>query len=123
MTVTKHILIIEDDQGIRESIQDYLELEGYQTHLAQNGHEGLEVLKTVQLPCLILLDLMMPVMNGWEFLEAKKLDPTIADLPVVVVSAIGDDAAKPTGIQEFIRKPIDLNRLFATVRAYCGGPA
>lgn len=120
MAAAKHILIVEDDQGIRESIQDYLELEGYQTHAAQNGREGLEVLKSLKEPCLILLDLMMPVMNGWEFLEAKKANSAIADLPVIVVSAIGDETPKPTGIQDFIRKPIDLNRLFVAVRTYCG---
>lgn len=66
----RSILIIEDEKAIRETFRLALEMEGYQVNEASNGKEGLEALSTMPRPCVILLDLMMPVMNGWAFIRA-----------------------------------------------------
>jgi CheY-like chemotaxis protein len=113
------ILVVEDDQDIREGLVDALTTEGYTVFSASNGKEGVELLKTVEQPCLVLLDLMMPVMNGFEFLQVKRGDVTIAPTPVIVVSAVVDEA-KATGANGFLKKPIDLDILMAVVRQYCG---
>lgn len=117
---SKRILIIEDDYDIRETFKQLLELEGYEVMTAANGKEGLETLKRMQRPCVILLDLMMPVMNGWEFLNAQKNDPALADIPVVVVTAAGKDKEKSVDAAGYIKKPVELQALLDTVKQYCG---
>lgn len=115
----KTILIVEDDESIRESLQQLLELEGYTVFTANNGKDALTHLGANGKPSLILLDLMMPVMDGWEFLKAHHADPKIADIPVVVTSAVPGAAnnVKATG---FIKKPIEIEPLLKTVQRYCG---
>jgi CheY-like chemotaxis protein len=113
------ILIVEDEKDIRDSLKMLLELEGYPVFTAQNGQEGLEILKNLESPCLILLDLLMPVMNGMEFLEAKKHEDAIAQIPVCVVSGVATDPhLKNTA--GFIKKPIDLEILLKFIKQYCG---
>lgn len=113
------ILIVEDEQDIRDSLKMLLELEGYSVFTAENGKEGLKILKSLQGPCLILLDLLMPVMNGMEFLEAKKHEDAIAQIPVCVVSGVASDPhLKNTA--GFIKKPIDLEILLKFIKNYCG---
>jgi len=114
----KWILVIEDEKDIRETIQQVLELEGYQVLTAINGKEGLQILSENTKPCLILLDLMMPVMNGWEFLEAQKGEVVLATIPVVIVSAAGE-RAKSAGASAFIKKPVELESLLRIVEKYC----
>ncbi|OFZ83112.1 MAG: hypothetical protein A3K03_10095 [Bdellovibrionales bacterium RIFOXYD1_FULL_44_7] len=117
----KSILIVEDEAAIREPLQMLLELEGYPVHTASNGEEGLRVLRTIPHPCLILLDLLMPVMTGAEFLEAKSQDDAIASIPVCVVSGVAD---KPTlkDACTFLKKPIEFDSLLKFVRKFCGSP-
>lgn len=112
------ILVVEDDQDIRDSLQQVLELEGYQVSSAANGKEGLEALASSAKPCLILLDLMMPVMNGWEFLAVQHGDSRLAAIPVIVVSAAGD-RARSTEANGYLKKPIDLKLLLEMVHRYC----
>lgn len=114
----RSILIVEDDNDIRESLAQVLELEGYNVSTAANGKEALELLTTIKRPCLILLDLMMPVMSGWEFLNAQRDDMMLATIPVVVVSAAGEKA-KSTPASGFIKKPIDLPVLLSMIEQYC----
>src|SRR4051812_23507934 len=102
----KNILIVEDDEGIRETLVLALELEGYTVTTAGNGQEGLDVLPHMQTPCLILLDLMMPVMNGWAFAEALRADMVLAAIPVVVVTAFSERAARVTQARGVLKKPI-----------------
>ncbi len=112
------ILIVEDEEDIRENLKMLLELEGYKVFTAVNGDDGLKVLRTMERPCLILLDLLMPVMNGMEFLKEKRHEDTIAQIPVCIVSGV---AEKPdmAGVSVFVKKPIDLEILLKVVKIYC----
>ena len=112
------ILIVEDEEDIRENLKMLLELEGYKVFTAINGDDGLKVLRTLKGPCLILLDLLMPVMNGMEFLKEKKHEDAIAQIPVCIVSGV---AEKPdmNGVSAFVKKPIDLEILLKVVKIYC----
>src|SRR5205823_6111038 len=87
------ILVVEDDPAVREAVQDALELRGFRVFAASNGYEALAFLHGDERPSLIVLDMVMPVMSGRELLEAKSHDPAIADVPVVVLSAVADPAA------------------------------
>ncbi len=113
------ILIVEDDPDIRDAIRSILEDEGYEVEEATNGREGLERLRTIERPCLVLLDLMMPVMSGPEFLAALQNEDAIATIPVVVVSAWTHMAAVVEGSVGFIKKPVNLDQLLDSVRQYC----
>ena len=117
-TRCKNILIIEDDMAIREALRDVLEMEGYKIYSAANGKEGLAYLPMMTGPCLILLDLMMPVMNGWEVAAALRDDTILATIPVVVVTAY-PAKAKEVQARSIIRKPIDLEVLLNIVSKYC----
>jgi len=104
------ILIIDDDEAIRTALQLVLENEGYRVFIAENGQEGLELLENIPRPDVILLDLMMPVLDGWEFLELRKKDLKLASIPVVVISAFNEQERK-LSVEKFIKKPIDLKVL------------
>ncbi len=119
MLSSHSILVIDDNPDIREALQSALEEEGYSTVGAANGREGLDRLEAMDRPCLILLDLMMPVMTGLEFLEALRAQDALAGIPVVIVSAY-DRLAERAGAHGFLRKPVDLDGLLHTVSQYCG---
>jgi CheY-like chemotaxis protein len=114
---TKSVLIVDDDLDIRDSLAEVLEIEGYRVAKAKNGREALRMLQTGQRPAVILLDLMMPVMNGWQFRAAQASDPTIATIPVVVLTADSNarEKAAEIGAQAFLRKPLDLRTLLDTI--------
>lgn len=114
----KSILVIEDNKEIQESLKMVLEVEGYTVYTADNGKEGMDILKKIPTPCVILLDLMMPVMNGWEFVEAISRDIMLSTIPIIVVSAFGDKKGTPI-TNDYIQKPIDLDALLNTVCKYC----
>lgn len=110
------ILIVEDNTDLRMLYQEALEMEGHSTEVAANGFEALELLKKIKtLPKLILLDLMMPVMDGWEFLSRLRDLPEHSKIPVVICSAAKDKLPPGTGV---VRKPVDLDVLFETIRQY-----
>lgn len=117
-----NIVVIEDDPDLRETIRELLEIEGFSVITAENGLEGLNAIERTGTPCLILLDLMMPVMNGWEFLEARQRDhqSALAQTPVAVVSAVADmaDLAHRYGCT-VLKKPVNVERLFALAHATC----
>lgn len=115
----KSILVVEDEELIRETLKETLQLEGYNVFTAANGKDALALLKTLEDPCLILLDLMMPVMNGFEFLAFQEKDVMFAPIPVVIVSAFSDQA-NSLRVKGFVRKPIDLDLLLRFVKQYCG---
>lgn len=117
--VGKNILIVEDDDSIREILKLALQLEGYDVHIAANGREGLEELSKMPKPCVILLDLMMPVMDGWAFSDALSQNPDWTKIPIVVVTAFSEKAATLSRVAKIIKKPVDLEFLLTTVRSYC----
>lgn len=114
------ILLVEDNDDIREMMAVALELGGYRVVAAPNGRAALEVLRHTPRPSLILLDLMMPVMNGWEVCKALKGDPSLADIPVVVVSAVTTDVCERLSGTRLVPKPIDLDYLLDVVDEQCG---
>lgn len=119
------ILIVEDDDDIRAAMVELLEAEHYAVSAAKEGEEGLELLREMKAPTLILLDLMMPGMNGWDFLEAQKENPVYATLPVVIVSALRPSTVLgqkniPNQPAAFLKKPIAIDALLQVVKQYCG---
>lgn len=116
------ILIIEDEPDLRETLKDLLEMEGFEAATAENGRVGLDKLHELGPPCLIVLDLMMPVMNGWQFLEVLKNEypDTFAAVPVVVLSAAADltAVAQQHGCQ-VMKKPASIAQLLQLVRTHC----
>lgn len=116
------ILIVEDDADIRETLQHLLESAGYAARAAGNGQEALEMIEGLGQPCLILLDLMMPVMDGWAFLSALERDETLASVPIVIVSAYTERGVAPERAAQVLQKPLDLRALMELVRQHCGAP-
>lgn len=114
----KSVLVIEDDHDTRVSIRQNLEAAGYFVFSAANGRQGLETLKRIKPPCLVLLDAVMPIMNGEEFLREMEADPNLHMIPVVVVSAF-PDVAKTLVANAIVQKPINLKLLLDTVNKYC----
>ena len=121
MGTTKRVFVIEDDADTREMLGQVLEIEGYEVTLAGDGQDALRRLRTEPPPRVILLDLMMPGMNGWQFRGEQQRDPALAVIPVVVLS--GDDGverkATALGVSGYLRKPIDLGTLLETISRYC----
>jgi CheY-like chemotaxis protein len=116
-----NIVILEDDEDIRVSIQEVLEMDGYKVAAFANGQEALDGMGACQNACLILCDLMMPIMTGSEFLDARKqMGDTFFAIPVFIVSAWPEQAKDRTDVKGFIKKPIDLNLLLNVVRHHCG---
>ena len=104
------VLVVDDDDAIREVIAEVLRDEGYEVSSAGNGEQALDELRKGKRPDLVLLDLMMPVMSGWELLELLQSSADLSKIPVVVVSAM-----TAPGVCEHLAKPIDLECLLATV--------
>jgi CheY-like chemotaxis protein len=118
------ILIVDDDHAIREMLQEALEDAGYRVLCAEHGAQALEQLRqAVELPRLILLDLMMPVMSGWEFRAQQQADERLAALPVILLSArLGTQRAAPAiSADAFIAKPMDLAHLLELVKRFMEG--
>lgn len=122
MTKGSGVLIVDDDEVTLASLGVLLELEGYSVERARNGREALDkiALKN-EVPDLILLDLKMPVMDGWQFLAERSKDPRARAAPVVLLSGLPYIPNAP-GVSDFLTKPIDANRLLACVRRFCGAP-
>ena len=113
------ILVVEDNDDVREMMSITLQLEGHDVVTAANGRQALEVLHHGAEPCMILLDLMMPVMNGYQFQEEMAKDPKLREIPVVIVSALPGERVKQTSAAAFIPKPIDVDKLLDVVCDYC----
>jgi CheY-like chemotaxis protein len=115
------ILIVDDDADIREALVDVLTDHGYPAQAVSHGAAALAVLQAGMRPCLILLDLMMPVMDGVTFRQHQLADPDLKQLPVVVISAGNDLSvhAGALGAVESLRKPLDLDKLLEAVARHC----
>ena len=116
------ILIVDDDEALLGALEGLLDSEGYGVDTARNGKEALEKLATMAPPGLILLDLKMPVMDGWQFLAARPIAPPAERVPIVLLSGLSFIPNAP-GVADFLTKPIDPSRLLACVRRFCGEPA
>jgi CheY-like chemotaxis protein len=113
------VLIVEDDEDLREMMAQLLTLEGFQAAAVANGREALDYLHTTDKPNVILLDLMMPVMDGWEFRRRQQADPDLAPVPVIVLSALDQARTTTVDAAAFLKKPLDFDRLIQLVRAHC----
>jgi len=115
------ILVVEDDCDVLDAIAETLREDGHEVTTAENGAQALAALGSDPLPHVILLDLMMPVMNGTEFLRAQRQDPRLASIPVVILSGDGamPSKAQALGIDDFLTKPIRGSALLQRVARYC----
>ncbi len=113
------VLIVEDDLDTREMLGRFLELEGYRVETAENGKRALERLGSGMGACVILLDLMMPVMDGWQFRQEQIRDASLADIPVIVVSAAGRERLEKIQANAYLSKPVDLDELLGCVTQFC----
>jgi CheY-like chemotaxis protein len=112
------VLVVEDDDDIRESLLVVLEDEGYAATAAPNGRVALELLAAGARPDLILLDLMMPVLNGWELIGKLSEDPALRATPIVVISAVSDRIPRPAGAVAYLEKPVALADLLRVVKEH-----
>lgn len=120
------VLVVDDDEDIRDTVVEILEDSGYQACGAENGRAALDLLHgSEDPPKLILLDLMMPVMNGFAFREQQLDDPRLRDIPVIVMTAFHDVAQRAPELHgaELVRKPVQLERLLATISELSGPPS
>jgi len=110
------VLVVDDDSDVRETLSDVLEDEGYQTLKATNGLEALEMLRRLpEKPKVILLDLMMPIMDGLRFIEEQQKDSALASIPVVVITAAGTLFNRAAVRLPIVHKPLDLSRLISAI--------
>ena len=121
-----NVLIVEDDAETRQMLATLLATRGFQPVAAEDGLEALHLLRTVRrrapdVPCLVLLDLKMPRLGGLEFRRAQLGDPTVASVPVAVMSGVTDleQRAQALGAVATLAKPIDLDVLMEIVHRYC----
>jgi CheY-like chemotaxis protein len=113
-------MIVEDDRDTREMLGHFLELEGFEVRTAANGQIALNSLHEEGDPSVILLDLMMPVMNGWQFREEQRRHPRFSRIPVVVLTAAGPREEIPAiSADGWLSKPVDFDRLLATIGPLC----
>jgi two-component system, chemotaxis family, chemotaxis protein CheY len=115
------VMVIEDDADLLEAVCEALEDEGFDAVACSGGAEALARLRVEPPPAVILLDLMMPVMSGWQFLDHRREDPTLADIPVVVMTASRNYDPAALDAHACLEKPVSFARLVDAVRRY-GGP-
>jgi CheY-like chemotaxis protein len=120
MNERPRLLIVDDDPELRQSAVDALSDAGYDTAVAGNGWEALAATQGPHVPQLILLDLMMPDMNGWQFREAQQRDARIRDIPLVVITASRDLVNHPIDADGVLLKPFGLNDLLGQVLKVVG---
>jgi CheY-like chemotaxis protein len=120
---TDVIMVIEDDEGTRDALCVMLSQFGYSALLASNGKEALALLRstTVERPCVILVDLWMPEMDGWEFCAMHQADSSLSEIPTIIVTADarGRRQLGDLGGVAFLPKPIDVDRLIETIKQLC----
>lgn len=115
---SKHtVLVVEDEEDLREMMRQALELNGYAVSTAEDGHAALAQLSRIEHLCLVLIDLLMPGMNGWDLCQELRRRPELAQVPVVVYSSVSMRA--PAGATRVLQKPLSFGELLSTVREYC----
>jgi len=118
-----HVLVIDDDVPTREALTAVLEDDGHVVSQAADGREALNLLGRMELPDVALLDMMMPIMTGWRFLEVVRQSPTLRRLRVIVMSAASEQLLTTTGAAAIVRKPLDIDHLLAVVHQVGSSPA
>ena len=114
-----HILVVEDDKDLRDTLCEALELEGYVAVCVENGEAALRHLATGAMPCLILLDLMMPVMDGWTFREKMLNEASLSAIPVVVMTAAKPSRAAAVASVAVLYKPLHMGKVMELVEQHC----
>lgn len=115
--MTHTVLVVEDETDLREMMREALESNGYAVVTAEEGGDALAAIARIEHPCLVLLDLLMPGMNGWDFFKEMRARPQYAAVPVIVHSSATTGA--PQGATRVLRKPLDFDRLLDVVREFC----
>jgi CheY-like chemotaxis protein len=113
-----NILLVDDDESIRSPLKEHLEGEGHVVATAADGQQAFRMLRRGMRPDVIVLDAMMPVMNGWDFRSAQLSDPDFANIPVVVVSACGlgsRTVLSQFGVADYVPKPLDTDALMKAI--------
>jgi CheY-like chemotaxis protein len=113
------VLVVDDDDDVRESLCEVLADAGYDVHAAADGREALREMRS-QRPCVVLLDLMMPVVDGWSVAEEMRNDPALADVRICVVTAMPQSA--PVWATCLLKKPVSLAHVLDAVEQSCGPP-
>jgi CheY-like chemotaxis protein len=115
------VLVVDDQADAGDAVGFFLEQKGFTVRVAHDGQEALDVLHRGLRPCLVVVDLMMPRMDGWEFRQRQLMDPEFADIPVVVVSGYpnAQKAAAGLGVRDVLRKPLSASLLLALVNHHC----
>ena len=120
MPTAPRVLVVEDDANLRDSICAVLTDAGYTSWPAENGEVALERARTDR-PCVILLDLMMPIMNGWEFRTEQLRDPQLSSIPVLIMTSDTRAVEKAKTLRtDYLKKPIRADALLELVKDYCG---
>jgi CheY-like chemotaxis protein len=119
----EHILVVEDDRDLREGLCEALRLEGYEVVCVEHGEAALRHLRTGVRPCVILLDLMMPVMDGWTFRQEILKDQALAAIPVVVMTAASPGQAKAVMSAAVLYKPLQMDTVVELLQVHCPGGA
>ena len=115
--MTHTVLVVEDEEELREMMRDALEQNGYAVVTAAHGQEALSKLAAIDHLCLVILDLLMPVMDGWDFVGQMRQHSQLASVPVVVHTSAPGQA--PAGVTRVLQKPLMFDRLLSIVREYC----
>jgi len=117
------VLVVDDDSDVRASVAQILEMEGFDVDTAINGQEALDKLRAGAQPGVVLLDLMMPVMNGLELLTQLRAEPELRAPPIIVISANRGYEADDLGVFAIVRKPFDIDHLLDNIEAVLGKAA
>jgi CheY-like chemotaxis protein len=112
----KKVLIVDDEREIRESLEELFQDEGYAVVSAGTGAEALDRLREGELPCAVILDLLLPVMSGPEVYQTMQRDPRLVGIPVIIITS--DPSRAPAGLL-IMKKPMNLDRLLSTVHQHC----
>jgi CheY-like chemotaxis protein len=115
--MTHTVLLVEDEEELRDTMREALELNGYAVVAARDGQEALDELDRIEHVCLVLLDLVMPRMNGWDFFAKMRERAALSDVPVIVHSSAPKQA--PAGVTRVLAKPLALEKLLGVVHEFC----
>lgn len=115
--MSRTVLVIDDDPDVLDTMHVLLSMEGYDVRCARSGFDALDILAREPLPALVITDLMMPDLTGWDVLAAMQAEPRLRDIPVVLTTAASWDSL-PEGV-DALQKPFNLDELMAVVWTYC----